>query len=250
MKKTIITLLALAGVAAAAPTEQFTYNVALGEEYYDGYKSKSESTGWVNLDWGAFSASNLQADLALLGINSEGNYGFNHAGTSENTSYGFGVGYTDGTLTLIGRNGVGQQTLFASVVNVTSVLGSYSADKLVTLSVTTSVTNGEGSDSWWGLYKMDSAGNVTMFSNLCDDSAGSHNDLRSKESETITLTEDNLSTIQSTDKLIVMYRQGAGGKSLGINSVSFNGTAIVPEPATATLSLLALAGLAARRRRK
>ena len=250
MKKTLITLLALCGVAAGETTEEFTYNVALDSESYDGYKSKGDATGWVQLDWGQFSASNLQTDFALLGITSEGNYGFNHVGNTENTQYGFGVGHTDGTLTLIGRNGVGQQTLFASVVDVSSVLGTYTTDQLLSLSVTTTVTNGTDSDSWWGLYKMDSEGSITVFSSLCDDSTGSHNMLTGKTTETITLTADNLSTIQSTDKLIVLYRQGAGGKSLGINSLSYNGTVMVPEPTTATLSLLALAGLAARRRRK
>lgn len=249
MKKTIITLLALCGVAAGATTETFTYNVALDSNAYDGYKSKGDSTGWVELAWGAFSAANLQTDFALLGITSEGNYGFNHVGQTENTGFGFGVGYTDGTLTLIGRNGVGQQTLFASVVDVTTIMGNYSTNQLVSLSVTTTVTNGTGSDSWWGLYKMDSEGNITVFSNLCNDASGSHNDLRNKTTETITLTSGNLSAIQDSDKLIVLYRQGAGGKSLGINTLSYNGTVMVPEPTTATLSLLALAGLAARRRR-
>lgn len=249
MKKTLITLLALCGVAAGETTETLTYNVALDSKSYDGYKSKGEATGWVNLSWDAFSESNLKTDFALLGITSEGNYGFNHAGNTENTQYGFGVGYTEGTLTLIGRNGVGQETLFASVVDVSSVLGTYTTDQLLSLSVTTTVTNGTGSDSWWGLYKMDSEGNITVFSNLCDDSAGSHNDLRNKTTETITLTADNLSAIQDSDKLIVLYRQGAGGKTLGINSLSYNGTVMVPEPTTATLSLLALCGLAARRRR-
>lgn len=250
MKKTIITLLALCGVAAGETTETFKYDVALDSKSYDGYKSKGDATGWVNLDWGKFSASNLQTDFALLRITSEGNYGFNHAGNTENTSYGFGVGYTNEVLTLIGRNGVGQQTLFASVVDVTSILGTYTAEQLVSFSVTTAVTPADGSDCWWGLYKMDTAGSITMFSNLCDDSTGSHNDLRNKTTETITLTADNLSTIQDSDKLIVLYRQAAGGKSLGINSLSYKATVTVPEPTTATLSLLALAGLAARRRRK
>ncbi len=250
MKKTLITLLALCGVAAGETTATFTYNVALDSKSYDGYKSKGDATGWVNLDWGAFSASNLQTDFALLGITSEGNYGFNHAGNTENTQYGFGVGYTEGILTLIGRNGVGQQTLFASVVDVTTIMGNYATNELVSLSVTTTVTPASGSDCWWGLYKMDSEGSITVFSNLCDDSSGSHNDLRDKTTETITLTADNLSAIQGSDKLIVLYRQAAGGKSLGINSLSYKGTVMIPEPATATLSLLALCGLAARRRRR
>lgn len=39
------------------------------------------------------------------------------------------------------------------------------------------------------------------------------------------------------------------GSFLGINSISASGQ-IIPEPATATLSLLVLAGLAMRRRRR
>ena len=39
-------------------------------------------------------------------------------------------------------------------------------------------------------------------------------------------------------------------ETTGKHTPSFNYAVIIPEPATATLSLLALAGLAARRRRK
>lgn len=257
MKKTLITLMALVGVAAADTIEQFTFNVTLDKKSYDGYKYTS-SSDWVNLSWDNFSASNVGTDLGLLGITGEGNYGFNHAGTKENTQYGFGVGYTNDTLTLIGRSGVSQETLFASVVDVSSILGNYTANQLTSLSVSTTVTAQSGSDSWWGLYKMDTLGNVSMFSNLCNNGTGSHNDLREKTSETITLTSSDLSSIQNTDKLIVLYREASKGKSLSISSISYNASVkvsdpvapAVPEPTTATLSLLALAGLAARRRRK
>ena len=93
MKKTLIALFALAGVALADETKTLTYTVDLSANAYDGYKSKpSDSTGWVNLDWGKFTAENVGTDLSLLKITSAGNYGFNHAGNTENTSYGFGVG--------------------------------------------------------------------------------------------------------------------------------------------------------------
>ncbi len=55
--------------------------------------------------------------------------------------------------------------------------------------------------------------------------------------------------VKAENSNIIPYTSGTYA---GINQLQFNGTvaAAVPEPTTATLSLLALAGLAARRRRK
>ena len=69
-------------------------------------------------------------------------------------------------------------------------------------------------------------------------------------SEQVTL----LAKEQYTLKLTVHAIEKPGGGydnnfALGIGAISFSGQ-VVPEPATATLSLLALAGLCARRRRK
>lgn len=52
-----------------------------------------------------------------------------------------------------------------------------------------------------------------------------------------------------TLKLNNVARSTEGGTLIGLGNVAFSGLA-TPEPATATLSLLALAGLASRRRRK
>ena len=74
----------------------------------------------------------------------------------------------------------------------------------------------------------------------------------------LTLTLDTPIVIAAKDDLefsIVVERGEAGtngrGSFVGLSSVAFNGsTPLIPEPTTATLSLLALAGLAARRRRR
>ena len=74
----------------------------------------------------------------------------------------------------------------------------------------------------------------------------------------LTLTLDTPIVIAAKDDLefsIVVERGAAGtngrGSFVGLSSVAFNGsTPLIPEPTTATLSLLALAGLATRRRRK
>ena len=83
----------------------------------------------------------------------------------------------------------------------------------------------------------------------------------SKGVETLTLTKDNSSiadfTITGTTSLdasgLKMNSIGDVEHGFNVQSATFtaNGiTATIPEPATATLSLLALAGLAVRRRRK
>lgn len=74
----------------------------------------------------------------------------------------------------------------------------------------------------------------------------------------LTLTLATPITINAKDDMIfsVVVNQGAEGNNgrgsfVGLSSVAFSGSIpVVPEPTTATLSLLALAGLAARRRRK
>ncbi len=79
--------------------------------------------------------------------------------------------------------------------------------------------------------------------------------------KTFTLPEADAVTLASQDSLSLTFRvkgasSGADQSYWGISSLSFNGTATspttgnIPEPATSALSLLALAGLAARRRRK
>lgn len=247
MKKTLIALMALAGVATAA-TIEIEYDVSLGEEAYDGYKSKaSDATGWVDLTWKNLTTDNLQTDLALLDIDSEGNYGFNHVGSALNTA-NKGVDYVNGVLTVIGRSGIGQQTYFASVTDVTTILGDYTADTLTALSVTTTVTNGANSDAWWGLYRMDDTGTLTAILDI-KGSGGSVSDLRNKTTETITLSSEQIESILGTDKLVVVYRQTGAGTTLGINSLVYNAVVLVPEPATASLSLLGLAALMLRRRR-
>ena len=63
-----------------------------------------------------------------------------------------------------------------------------------------------------------------------------------------TLTESQIDALSSSDKLVVLIREAAAQK-FNITGIQVNAE-VVPEPTTATLSLLALAGLAARRRRR
>ena len=70
--------------------------------------------------------------------------------------------------------------------------------------------------------------------------------------EGITLFE-NTGAVTGLEELTVTFEDATGSKktaSVSYNNGSLVTSAAVPEPTTATLSLLALAGLAARRRRR
>lgn len=67
----------------------------------------------------------------------------------------------------------------------------------------------------------------------------------------VTLAGDSidLTNVSSFDMELKLTETLGSGTFAGLSSMGFTGTPVVPEPTTATLSLLALAGLAARRRR-
>ena len=76
-------------------------------------------------------------------------------------------------------------------------------------------------------------------------------------SKTITLTTNQINNLGENGKLFTLYRVAYSSQQyVSMGSLTYDvavnvpATPGVPEPATATLSLLALAGLAARRRRK
>ena len=68
----------------------------------------------------------------------------------------------------------------------------------------------------------------------------------------ITLTGNSidLTNVSSFNMELKLTETLQSGTFAGLKTMGFKGTPVVPEPTTATLSLLALAGLAARRRRR
>ena len=90
---------------------------------------------------------------------------------------------------------------------------------------------------------MNQQGEITQISNL------KNNDLRKWNTGTkeISFTEAQIGTLSESDKIVILFRQ-AQNAPLNISDISVTAT-LIPEPATATLSLLALCGRAARRRR-
>ena len=241
MKKTIIALIALAGVASAVevvsdlmPTtyEWKSYSVPTGE-----------TSKWVDIGWNTLTTNNLKTDFTLLGITSAGSYGFNEEGKAQASTGQISI--SNNSLTLTGRSGAAKlDTLFAQVVDVSTILGGGTADNLTALTLNVTYTRHASGDGWVGLYILDDS-SLTAVKEVKSTSlkTGSGGDV------TISLTDSQLNLVDDTDKLVILFRDGSPGYTTTITKLTTKAV-LVPEPTTATLSLLALAGLAARRRRK
>ncbi len=265
MKKTIIALLALAGVASAAYEENLIWSADMtkGEyEYTIGAAAPAGFSILFNSEWstGDFTTMpgyaytdgtkkvgfepngngtnksgirfgdtfTISADCNLTGVYSTKKKEYDLIQLCETLSYQFNVKYSTETKQITfgvgdaagGGNGPGLDGL-------TSV-GTY---ELTDISNITLTMNGAvGEDGIVSVYINDSlAAYATMVS--------------TNRHATSYL---NAGIVFLNDR---SYPQN-GGIIGGISSVKVYNTVTIPEPATATLSLLALAGLAARRRRK
>ncbi len=243
MKKTIIALFALAGVASAV--EVITTNLMPTDYEWKSYSApEGGESEWMNVGWNTLTTSNLEKDFSLLGITSAGSYGFNQSGTAQSSAGQVSI-TEDDKLILTGRSATGYHTFFAQVVEVSSLLGNYKADNLTALTLNVTYTRDSAADGWVGLYMLDSSNKLTAISEVKSNSlkTGTGGDVP------ITFNADQLNNIDDSDKLVVLFRDGSAGYTTTVTSLSTKAT-LVPEPTTATLSLLALAGLAARRRRR
>ena len=219
MKKSIITLIALAGVAGAAGTGEFSVSTA--GNFYAGNYGFDFTIGAEDVTYndGIIVTLNGGTVLALYGT---------YSGTEYYTN-AFVFGVADGAITL----SVGRGSLYGLPNSNSSILP------------TTGYTFGSDSsapDS--GVFKNGdtpltlSVGTTYHINNVVIDGM------------------QNVSIFQvggSSEALATVVYKGnmSGGNTSTVMSVWGNTVYnVVPEPATATLSLLALCGLAARRRRK
>ena len=233
MKKTIIALMALAGVATAADltlTTGISYNGAL----YDGYNNPNvDGLVYTHSEWpGTMVGAPLTFSIEL------------------NSLFGAGeIGNTDAI------------TLNDLTVKVHSSGWAMDGDRVVSLAVVGNdtysysqaiVNNAE--------YVVRNGGELTL-SNLNLEGLTKNDTLTftidGGSDHTVALagsTAGTWSGVGTFDTSNWDNRGGGGYTNAGTNAaplVSLNvTTAPIPEPTTATLSLLALAGLAARRRRK
>ncbi len=231
MKKTLITLLALMGTAMAE-TIELTIPADGTNNGGHGYTSAEAAiTGFAN--------------------NADGGYMFNTGGAvTPDTSFNEGILSTNNEgltcLTLAPRTGAGGSgeaivlsatnldTVDSFTFSITSSACTSTADIALTLAVIK-----KGEDATWSVLER-STGTLTLNSGV---------EITLTLSQSIDWTDSYkvVAVIDNTAKKL------GGGNSptytLSGLTMTAEGTPAVPEPATATLSLLALAGLAARRRR-
>ena len=234
MKKTLITLLALAGAAAGEEiilTLPGAQTVTNGEEWY--LYTAAETLGkmleWKK-DYGVYAGNNGGKSSSMTGT-SEGQEGY----------------WSGSSITLAGRNGTqGESCLL--------VLGSELAPNSKVSSITLTAvidadTNINGLDVEFGIGLIDGSNTSQYVSSVTKSYTASGSSDTAVE---VTLTMNDSYTWKEGDKIVIATngpKFTPAGDTYVVSDYTVAVTYTIPEPATATLSLLALCGLAARRRR-
>lgn len=235
MKKTLIALFALAGVAAA---DSITLTLPEGAQL----NPYTEALGTT--------CANIFSKVAddAYGVY----YGAqNGVISSLNTNEGkWSIGENGGSITMCGRDGY-QGSALALVIGGDLVAGS--AIEKITFSASNKVARPSMGASagplTLGLAVVDNSGNILKSVSDAQFNLGA-----AGNSNTATLSFADAITWKDGYKVLAVIEGPSGSGNFGgtvytIGDISVVATTI-PEPTTATLSLLALAGLAARRRRK
>ncbi len=247
MKKTLITLMALAGVAVADTTYTLELPVATETNAANG------GAGWLGAN----------AALTAFANNADGAYMY-VTGGAVGTNFDNGEGYLkagengSNVLTLCPREGAGgsgevmvlggASTIYGATVDsfTLSITSSASTDITGTVALTLAVV--AKGDTGWTVLGDTATSTLTI---------GEGATLTLNLNDTHGIGADGLVWDHRDYKVIAMVDNtaknlnGDNGKPYTLNGISVTANVtVIPEPATATLSLLALAGLAARRRRK
>ena len=226
MKKTLIALMALAGVAMAAGTGEFYVPVS-PSNHVDDFGAGNYSFDFVIDSTDVTYVEN--AITSLKGGSVLALYAGSYSGGSYYTN-GFVLGVTDGAITLT----VGRGTLSGLPDSTSPILS------------TTNLSISQYDYQNGGMFASADGTPITLqvgkSYTIVNVSEVVANDIKQNVSLYV--------TGESTALATVTYKGNMFGKA---NTISVWGNAtynVVPEPTTATLSLLALCGLAARRRRR
>ena len=234
MKKTIIALMALAGVAMGTTTTEFEISKIDGATWGD---ATTPGTGVI------FTENDTALTLSYLYTSGSGGSASVTGGWETPSSY---VGTYSPKVQLTSANRPDSWTLTFSLTNNTEA-----AITLTDMSFYTYVVNGGGGDKninfTASAYLSGVEDAVTAsFTNSTQPGSGEHG-----QTHTVAFTFDtpvNLAAGASHELSFTLTNTSQNTfAGLTGGNVTY---AIVPEPTTATLSLLALAGLAARRRRR
>lgn len=233
MKKTLITLLALTGVAAAADSTQKLWSLdftgtSLSSSFADGVSLATLPSSGID---NGLTLNNAPLTLTQTGsiLTYQDQFVFSvtlqvnsHLGNwPELVGFGNNTNNWKGAYYVVDNNFVLDKNGFGTPDETNKAVG----DVSVTLGtpITLSFVN-------------DGEGTITMY---VDETVAGYTTIGDAYLE------------QSVDKFALGGRVGGkDGNNANVTVYSASLSKIVPEPTTATLSLLALAGLAARRRRK
>ncbi len=235
MKKTLITLLALGGLVMGETSDLLTVSFNApnsGWTASDSSGSAITSSGWSLVKISNGSETTLDSKTASNQLRPNVNVGDGSGDwklsftltNSSNTAITLNDVVFD-CFTFNSSNGYQNSStnrIFTLTLTGNDITASTPANSIV---IANRIVNGAGNPH--------PANDSGVFSFNLD---GSGNTLQAGQSITLALTVD-----RGTE---------TNGCYLGLNNITVKGAAVVPEPATATLSLLALAGLATRRRRK
>lgn len=238
MKKTLITILALAGTAAAA-TQQYDFSadvVRTTTTETEGTKTSVIATFGADSPVGAIYFLNCRdADDDSISVG----YLNTNASTHPNTfTPNYNVG--DGKSWAVDLQFMAGTSLTSSAVEISSV--TFSVFAFNSGGAAQSTTDNKLRAITFNLYNYyDAVTSDVTFTQSGGDSAWER---------VYTVTLDTPLVVSSRGNAMLRLEaieDNSQGTYIGISNISYT---LVPEPATATLSLLALAGLAARRRRK
>ena len=259
MKKTIIALLALGGLASAAITDAVQSSVSSGDTTVSlDILAQDWTTGsrlgrptWVKDDAGDLTLTNSNWSQAYaihdLSTNVTGVWTLTTSVYRPSNTAGFSITLVglDKALT-IGTQDYGSGTSYYGTTTNVTANGYSFQDALGEISGTKVENSTKGAEN---VFNNNQTANISASTALDNDN-----------NVLLTLTLDGTADVTpytttinmgkgfTLDKIVV-WGDGANGTA-NWKVTDLNLTYSVPEPTTATLSLLALAGLAARRRRK
>ena len=247
MKKTFITILALAGVAAAdtitplAETEGWTYALGRTDRVQWTHDATAATMTMSNNNWGQATATYTFADS----ITDSWNFSLDVARGSASTAFYLTLVGNTTAVTLGNKDYESGTVYYGTTDNVTATHYAINANW------DNGGTNVSGTALVEGAFNNNSVATISG-STILD--ADSNVILTLNISSTAMTTPSSATTTINLGKNFALnqIKLGADGPNSNVNTwvVSNMTVSYIPEPATATLSLLALAGLAARRRRK
>ena len=255
MKKTIIALAALSGSVFATETEGSDYGLTLAEvaateNWIATFTSSDKTTAQSWDDYSAKFGADCPLTLTITSMNTTGtgsndaNYPNGEQATAIRPNTNVGNGGTWEITFKLKNNGSDTITLSAITFDAfayNSGGGAQNKDchqRDMTFTLSGDIT-GTVEHSFTNVNKDGKADEMTV-----NDEYHWNDNPKFTLSSPVELAADSTLTFK-----LKVQKSTSQGSFVGISGATFTGQ-VVPEPTTATLSLLALAGLAARRRRK